>query len=243
MKSILLCEGKTDAILVSYYLDKTRGWKFYSKEDKRKVKIPVKNYGNEEVNWYKLNNDLLAIWAIGGKDNFRYAIEHILNINKFANTEDIFNKIVIIQDRDDLDKDYDILKELSKYLQKEELVNNKWKRTTYMNKANNTISVDILPIIIPFDKTGALETFILDAICEMGEEESHIVGKSKEFISSFSLTKYLNTQRLKVKGELAVALGTLFPQKTFTPIDSMLKNINWEEYKTIQQGFKKLEEI
>jgi hypothetical protein len=57
------------------------------------------------------------------------------------------------------------------------------------------------------------------------------------------LTKYLNTQRLKVKGELAVALGTLFPQKTFTPIDSMLKNINWEEYKTIQQGFKKLEEI
>lgn len=28
MKSIILCEGKTDAILISYYLEKTQNWKF-----------------------------------------------------------------------------------------------------------------------------------------------------------------------------------------------------------------------
>lgn len=140
MKSILLCEGKSDAILISYYLNKVKNWKFYGKKDKRKVKLPIRNHQNEEVNWYRRNHDLLAI-------------------------------------------------------------------------------------------------------CEMGEEENHIVNKSKEYISAFDLIHYLNTQRLKVKGELAVTLGTMFPQKTFTPIDSMLKNINWEEYRIIQEGFRKLEEI
>lgn len=96
---------------------------------------------------------------------------------------------------------------------------------------------------MPFDKQGALETFILDAICEFGEEEAYIVNKSREHVNGFKLINYLNNQRLKVKGELAVTLGTMFPQKTFTPIDSMLKEINWEEYKTIQEGFRKLEEI
>lgn len=48
---------------------------------------------------------------------------------------------------------------------------------------------------------------------------------------------------MKVKGEFSVTLGAMFPQKTFTPIDEMLKNISWERYSTIQSGFKKLEEI
>ena len=42
MKSILLCEGKSDAILVSYYLNKVKGWEFYGKKDKRKVTIPIR---------------------------------------------------------------------------------------------------------------------------------------------------------------------------------------------------------
>lgn len=242
MKSILLCEGKTDAILISYYLFKVKGWEFYGKKDKGKVTIPIRN-NESEVNWYRLDNDLLAIWGVGGKNNFKYAIEQVLKINKLADKEDVFNKIIILTDRDNSLNDEDLLNELSEYFEELNLQNNEWVEKEYINEFQDTISVKILPIIIPFNKTGALETFILDAICEMGEEESHIVGKSKEFISSFSLTKYLNTQRLKVKGELAVAIGILFPQKTFTPIDSMLKNINWEEYKTIQQGFKKLEEI
>lgn len=59
----------------------------------------------------------------------------------------------------------------------------------------------------------------------------------------FILVNYLNIERLRIKRELAVALGTMFPQKTFTPIDTMLRNVNWEKYKTIQEGFIRLEEI
>ncbi|EYE87606.1 hypothetical protein Q428_12435 [Fervidicella metallireducens AeB] len=243
MKSILLCEGKSDAILISYYLNKVKGWEFYGKKDKRKVTIPIRNNESEEVNWYSLGEDILSIWGIGGKSNFKYAIEQILKINRLADKEDAFNKIIIITDRDNSLNNEDILNELSKYLEEVNLQNNEWTDKVYINEFQEAIGVNVLPIIIPFDKTGALETFILDAICEMGEEEKQIVDKSKGFISDFSLVNYLNTERLRVKGELAVALGTMFPQKTFTPIDTMLRNINWEEYKTIQEGFKRLEEI
>lgn len=243
MKSILLCEGKSDAILVSYYLNKVKGWEFYGKKDKRKVIIPIRNNENEEANWYRLGDDILSIWGIGGQSNLKYAIEQVLIINKLADREDAFNKIIILTDRDNSVNDEGLLNELSEYLEEVNLQNNEWVDKEYTNEFQDVIEVKILPIIIPFNKSGALETFILDAICEMGEEEKQIVDKSKEFISGFDLMNYLHTQRLKVKGELAVTLGTLFPQKTFTPIDSMLKNINWEEYKTIQEGFIKLEEI
>lgn len=243
MKSILLCEGKTDAILVSYYLNKVKGWNFYGRKDRRKNDIPIKNRENEEANWYTLNEDLLAIWGIGGKDNFKYAIEKVLEINRLAKEEQGFNKIIILMDRDNHESDGELFDKIGSYLGDIELINNIWMEKEFMNSFENVIKVKILPIMIPFDKKGALETFILDAICEIGEEERYIVNKSKEYIAGFDLEKYLNTERLKVKGELAVTLGTLFPQKTFTHIDSMLRNINWEEYKTIQEGFRRLEEI
>lgn len=243
MKSILLCEGKSDAILISYYLDKVKGWKFCGRKDKRKVKIPIRNKNNEEANWYELNEDLLAIWGVGGKDNFKYAIRKILELNSLSDKEDAFNKIIVVRDRDDIENDEDILNDLSIYLKKVEIYNNEWSEKEYINEFNESIILKILPIVIPFDKNGALETFLLDAICEMGDEEKHIVDKSKEFISNFKLKKYLNIPRLKLKGELAITLGSMFPQKTFTPIDTILRNIKWEDYKTIQEGFKKLEEI
>lgn len=35
MKSLILCEGKTDAILISYLLCKQWGWKWISSKNKR----------------------------------------------------------------------------------------------------------------------------------------------------------------------------------------------------------------
>lgn len=243
MKSILLCEGKSDAILISYYLNKTKGWEFSNKKDKRKITIPVRNQENEEVKWYSLNDDLLVIWGVGGKDNLRYSINEVLKNIRFEKRERAFDKIVILRDRDNTEDIDSILQELSECLDVIRLENNNWNEVEYINEFNDLINVKILPIIIPFNKHGALETFLLEAITEMGEEESLIVNKSKEFISNFRLAKYLFNERLKLKGELAVTLGTMFPQKTFTPIDYMLKDINWEEYRTIQEGFRKLEEI
>ena len=67
MNKLILCEGATDAILLSYYLERTAGWKFV-RQPPQGVSIRATEQ-NEEVTWYKKNNDYLLICAVGGKDN------------------------------------------------------------------------------------------------------------------------------------------------------------------------------
>lgn len=55
MNKLILCEGKTDAILLSYYLGKTAGWKFVKKGPSG-LAIQQPN-DNESISWYKKDED------------------------------------------------------------------------------------------------------------------------------------------------------------------------------------------
>ena len=68
MNKLILCEGKTDAILLSYYLGKMEGWKFIKKGPSG-LSIQQPN-DNESISWYKRQDDYLLICGVGGKDNF-----------------------------------------------------------------------------------------------------------------------------------------------------------------------------
>ena len=67
MNKIILCEGETDAILLSYFLGKVAGWQFCKKPP---VNIAIKADAFEQsVNWYENGDDRLLICGVGGKDN------------------------------------------------------------------------------------------------------------------------------------------------------------------------------
>ena len=68
MNKLILCEGKTDAILLSYYLGKTAGRKF-AKKAPSGLAIQQPD-DNESISWYKKDDDYLLICGVGGKDNF-----------------------------------------------------------------------------------------------------------------------------------------------------------------------------
>ena len=112
MNNIILCEGKTDAILLSYYLGHTRNWRYTNKAP---TTIPFRGADSEEGNWYKRNGSYLAIWAVGGQENFEYAINEVIKINKLANEKEKFYRIVILTDRDQAEKDELKLNNFNKY--------------------------------------------------------------------------------------------------------------------------------
>ena len=97
MNKLILCEGKTDAILLSYYLGRISGWTYV-----RKCPGGLalrQNNDNESINWYRKGSDYLLIWGVGGKDNFiRFFNERIKTPQSATNA---FEKIAIITDRDD----------------------------------------------------------------------------------------------------------------------------------------------
>lgn len=72
MNKLILCEGATDAILLSYYLEKVSGWKFCKEPKNLAIK---QTNSNESVNWYRKGDDYLLICGVGGKDNFGHFFE------------------------------------------------------------------------------------------------------------------------------------------------------------------------
>ena len=50
MKSLILCEGKSDAILLSYYLGRTCGWS--SAEPPKGFSIEAEEQKGESAYWY-----------------------------------------------------------------------------------------------------------------------------------------------------------------------------------------------
>ena len=68
MNSLILCEGKTDAVLLSYYLEKTCGW--MHRKALKSLDIKADERKNESAYWYSKGEENLLICGVGGKDNF-----------------------------------------------------------------------------------------------------------------------------------------------------------------------------
>lgn len=58
MNKLILCEGATDAILLSYYLERTAGWKF--------VRKPQQAYPFEQQNKMKKSHGIKRTTTIYG---------------------------------------------------------------------------------------------------------------------------------------------------------------------------------
>ena len=159
MKNIILCEGKTDAILLSYYLSKVCGWEFLDKKENRRFKarlssMKIDNAGNQNFDWYFCDNDILCIYAVGSKDNFSDALEQVAAINLQTSSEK-FSKVALISDRDDLYSESIILKAINQAFSKpninfKNILHNTWNESDGYESMGETYRISILPLIIPF---------------------------------------------------------------------------------------------
>ncbi len=246
MNSIILCEGKTDVTLIGYYLEKCAKWE-YDKKGANEPIIYIRNSNTELVKWYKKENNYLAIWGIGSKSNFNYAIGEIFNeINFNVNIENAFTNIVFVSDKD-TSTDEEILIEFQSlfndYKINLQIQIDEWNNCIFTNRLEEEIQIKVLLITIPSDGKGALEEFLLNAFYE-DKDKKCIIDELRKFIPELSdkCSKYLPKKILK-KVELDMVLSIILGHRGFSPIDKMLKQIEWEKYGEIQNGFKLLEEI
>jgi hypothetical protein len=55
--------------------------------------------------------------------------------------------------------------------------------------------------------------------------------------------QYLTEQRLRLKAVLGATFAVISPDQVFTPLNLLLREIPWEQYRNIQSSFQHLEEI
>ena len=245
MINLILCEGKTDAIFLSYFLEQVCGWthKFPKEDIPKEFTIKPNTKKGESAEWYHKADDFLLICGVGGKDNFGSFIKS--KIVPAMIDGNVFSKIAIVTDRDDREESsicqsfQGMLKPIVSIV-----ANNVWTDNQYANSFGQEKVVDFLLLIIPSDKEGALETTLMDAIAET-ECDRVIVEGSTEFVASIApvASRYIGKSRLKLKACLGVIWSIQSPKKIFAFIDEQIRSVKWEDSELISECFDKLREI
>lgn len=241
MRSVILCEGSTDAILLSYYLNKVSGWKFCKKAPEH-LDIKQSEF-DHTINWYKRDDDRLLICGVGGKDKMSsFFKEKIFSPMVKA---DAFSKIVLMLDRDD--KSTESIEAHASHLFKPivtEFKNNNWVDNTYDNAFDIRKHVSSLLIVIPTEHQGALETLMLEAIAE-DPYDAAIVKEAGVFVDKMqkSASRYIPNNRMRLKAHLGVTWAVQYPEKVFKLIDEQIRSVSWENSEVLRNCFRQLESL
>ena len=244
MNSIILCEGSTDFILLQYYMRKMYAWE----DDKSKTG----NWGKKirRFRTFSKGESFLSIGGCGGCSRIIPAFDYLLERNSISAGHENFDNIVIITDRDEVGTENEFTQDIKDTLKKyqisniDEVCNNKWVSCQYYNGQGRKCEVRILLLVIPFEETGAMETFLLNAIAASDEYDAKIIGKCNEFVDKIDIEKrYLTKRRYITKSKFDVYFSVRTAAEQFVERQNLLLNVPWEKYTKIQENFEKLGDL
>lgn len=251
MKKIILCEGKTDAILISYFLEKFE-WQFSKKA--MQINLPV-DKDNEVFSWYRHPNkpdQELAIWGVGGYSNIQSKLKYItenIQSQPEGQFQNRFNKIVLFVDNDTGNFNEHI-SDMDEWLKSSGInLLDKIQLQEWLNAEINLFGdgekypIQLLPIILPPDSKGNLEVFLLDALKESSNDDHLLVEEAEKFINNIPDQPYLLKSRLRQKAWLGSVLSVMSPDWVFTSLDERLKKVNWENLELVFTAYQKLRDL
>ena len=251
MKRIVICEGKTDAILVGYFLIKVYGWQFT-----RGDKLPALPFDkkNESLCWYSQPNrggSELAVWGAGGITRVSEKLATAVNRTKADPIADTrFERFVILIDRDARSTD-----EARALVQgwcaaagialEGDLVLGDWAAASIQleKKPPQAHPIRVLPIVLPPTQEGCLEVFLAEALRTVGDADKNIVDSCRELVSKIPDEPYLVEQRFRPKATVGAALSIMSPDWVFGDLDEKLTAIAWEEIQQASAAYSRLADL
>lgn len=260
MKSVIICEGNTDLTLIQYFLVKVYNWIYIEKNKNKEYKEdgithPLRTKNQNDIKWLEHSNgSVLCILSSGGVSGIPNMLEQILDLNNLGSVKQ-FDKIVVISDRDEVNTEVDFINTLNKKFKNytvkfsTEVLHNCWNVAQYTDLNRNDCSIKYLPLIIPFEETGAIETFLLDSISAANGIDKKVIDQCRKFIDkidckdSGGTQKYLKHRREQTKAKFNTVFSVMTPAEAFEQRRTLLRSVPWEQYETIQNCFKQLSKL
>lgn len=260
IKGLILCEGNSDQILLGQLLQKRKNWKFVKK-------LNNAPFNNQNIAWYKNTaEDLFGIWYVGGS-NFIPAVKSVFKRELLEHTVE---SLLVVTDNDDTSEVEDrlnvIISEISSTLKigsehLEQLFQTErksgWQDISFYNSfANVTKREDSIEepfeksvvhfgyLLIPEECNGALETFMLKALCESSDSRHEVADKVHDFVARFNTeSKYnvfLKRRRDKIKAELGMFVSVINPDKMFDTLKELIESVDWSKFDLTNSQFSML---
>lgn len=241
MRSVILCEGKDDLWFIAYFLHKTAGW-IVDKNIKRSwqyYKIPVNDHRQEVQYITNHCGDHAAIKAVGGQDRLRAELENLLYIDR-VQPKNAIETIVMVKYCDLRDHRV-LVDEISTWFDGSVTLENHQIGTYTMTVNGEPLTLRVLPVVIPFDSTGAIETVLLHSLSEAGIEEAYIAESAHNYVqqlaNSPNLTKYLAHGRQITKAEYSAAIAITNPDHSTELFRGMVMACPWESTESVRNHY------
>lgn len=106
------------------------------------------------------------------------------------------------------------------------------------------IEFSLLLLVIPFEESGAMETFLLNAVAMEDFYDKTIIDSCNCFVESIDPErKYLKSRRHVAKAKFDTYFSIRTPVEQYAERQNIFKNVRWEQYNNIQKAFQKLREL
>lgn len=247
MNHIILCEGSTDYVLLQYYMREAYHW-----IDDEVIQSNILKINKQRSRNLRKGADVLTLMSVGGCSRFSEGLKLVLEKNYFTEPDlsSAYSNIVIITDRDEVGTQKTFINTITKILGEkgvtltDKIDNNTWIHCKMKSQIGVEETFHLLLMIIPFDETGAMETFLLNAIGDNDPYDKTIIQSCNDFVEQNDpARRYLTSRRNMIKAKFDTYFSIRTPATQFQERQNILKNIPWEEYTAIQDAFQKLGEL
>lgn len=244
MRSVILCEGSTDFVLLQHFMRRTYQWEYKSNKQ-----INIAGQSARECTLQKDDNTV-SIIGCGGCNRLIPCLNDELMLNSVSALGEAYDKIVIITDRDEVLTEQEFSEQIEYQIKVYNgkysglITNNEWMEFSFINGYGDELKTKLLMLVIPFEETGAMETFLLNAIAEQDEYDKYIINQCNAFVDNVdNQRKYLNKRRYITKAKFDVYFSVRTSAEQFNERRNIIKNVAWEKYPLIQNSFDKLGEL
>lgn len=245
MNTLIICEGPSDQILLSYYLCKryNLSWK------KDLDLLPGMPPGTPQPALYANDEHSLVIMPAGSVTQLAHTLRCALDTLKKNTPAWTFSNLILLFDHDSDKESTQLLSDFSSSVRSFSPTAADLRPQVLMAceielAFGEFLTLNLMPLPLPEHGDGALETFLFNELSQHSENEL-LCAESSAFIERLLELKaqgcnfpYLHTRRLQVKAPLSVFFAVFSPERVFEKMDCLLRSIPWEEYLKHNRAFR-----
>jgi hypothetical protein len=248
MRSVVICEGSTDFVLLQYYFRKALAWVDAPKSRQRVVITMPRQRSRLLVR----DGGELTLMAAGGAGNIHKALELVLKRMREGAPDgsDAYENIIIITDHDDDDTPETMLGRLSSTLREvgangdAVLTCDEWIQCKLTTKLGLEIAFRMYVFFVPTEGNGAMETFLLNAVSRQDPYDGAIVARCEDFAHSADPERrYLTKRGYVTKAVFDAFFSIRTTADQFAERQRVFLSVNWEDYAAVNERFTVLAEL
>jgi hypothetical protein len=231
MTELMLVEGVSDVQLISYYLQEVYGWK-HEKRNNLGI-VPMDEH--DHIESLSKNENQLVLCGVGGNGRFAHFVEQH-RINSMIIEREI-SSLMVVTDRD-ADSIGKIGRRINSSLKSISIKAGEWMNNIIEDSFGQQKLIDTYLLIVPGDKTGALENVIIDALKDI-PEETELIQEVLQFIDSLKaeLVPELEQANRADKATVGTFFSVRDPQNAMRSFGVFISKIEWSKSESLKALF------